>query len=366
MLIERVAGQHVPMAGEGGFINAPDNYMDKIEVGGGLTDGIVDLDAEPGENLKNLAKAKKMDVSDLVVCILDRPRHSEIIAKVRAAGARILMIGDGDVSGVIATSRPESGVDMYVGIGGAPEGVLAAAALRCIGGQFQGRLVFRNDDERARAQRCGITDFDRKYSLMELANGDVMFAATGVTTAACCVGCAASRAARQPTPWSCGPSRARCAWSRRSIISTARPGTTRSVSSQAAPAPENAAPARPNETRACFLGVEYSLTGKRWEERLGDAREAMALSQRLGVPEVVGRIMAGRGVGLDEAPAYLEPSLRAAMPDPSCLRDMDRAVDRLVRALKDGETIAIFGDYDVDGATSAALLARFLGAVGQG
>jgi fructose-1,6-bisphosphatase II / sedoheptulose-1,7-bisphosphatase len=171
----------IAMAGEGGFLNAPDTYMDKIAVGGGLPDGIVDLDAEPAENLKNLAKAKKMDVSDLVVCILDRPRHSEIIAKVRAAGARILMIGDGDVSGVIATSRPESGVDMYVGIGGAPEGVLAAAALRCIGGQFQGRLVFRNDDERARAQRCGITDFDRKYSLMELANGDVMFAATGVT-----------------------------------------------------------------------------------------------------------------------------------------------------------------------------------------
>jgi fructose-1,6-bisphosphatase II / sedoheptulose-1,7-bisphosphatase len=171
----------IAMAEEGGFLNAPDTYMDKIAVGGGLPDAIVDLDAEPAENLKNLAKAKKMDVADMVVCILDRPRHSEIIAKVRAAGARILMIGDGDVSGVIATSRPESGVDMYVGIGGAPEGVLAAAALRCIGGQFQGRLVFRNDDERSRAQRCGITDFDRKYSLTELANGDVMFAATGVT-----------------------------------------------------------------------------------------------------------------------------------------------------------------------------------------
>ena len=171
----------IAMAGEGGFLNAPDTYMDKIAVGGGLPSEVVDLDAEPGENLANLAKAKKMDVSDLVVCVLDRPRHSEIIAKIREAGARILMIGDGDVSGVIATSRPDSGVDMYLGVGGAPEGVLAAAALRCIGGQFQGRLVFRNDDERARAQRCGITDFDRKYSLLELANGDVMFAATGVT-----------------------------------------------------------------------------------------------------------------------------------------------------------------------------------------
>ncbi len=171
----------IAMAEEGGFLNAPDTYMDKIAVGGCLPDGVVDLDAEPDENLKNLAKAMGKELSDLVVCILDRPRHSELIAKVRDAGARIMMIGDGDVSGVMATSRPESGVDIYMGTGGAPEGVLAAAALRCIGGQFQGRLVFRNDDERARAQRCGITDFDRKYGLLELANGDVMFAATGVT-----------------------------------------------------------------------------------------------------------------------------------------------------------------------------------------
>ncbi len=171
----------IAMAEQGGFLNAPDTYMDKIAVGGGLPDDVVDLDEEPAVNLMNLAKAKDMEMSDLVVCILDRPRHSEIIAKVRAAGARIKLIGDGDVSGVIATSSPESGVDMYIGTGGAPEGVLAAAALRCIGGQFQGRLVFRNDDERGRAQRCGITDFDRKYSLHELANGDVMFAATGVT-----------------------------------------------------------------------------------------------------------------------------------------------------------------------------------------
>ena len=128
-----------------------------------------------------MAKAKKTDVADLVACILDRPRHAEIIAGVREAGARIMLIGDGDVSGVMATSRPQSGVDMYIGTGGAPEGVLAAAALRCIGGQMEGRLVFRNDDERARARRCGIEDFDRKYSLHELAGGDVMFAATGVT-----------------------------------------------------------------------------------------------------------------------------------------------------------------------------------------
>ena len=171
----------IAMAGKGGFLNAPDTYMDKIAVGAGLPDDLVDLDAAPGENLRNLAKAKKMDVADLVVCVLDRPRHNEVIAKVREAGARIMLIGDGDVSGVMATSSKESGVDIYMGVGGAPEGVLAAAALRCIGGQFQGRLVFRNDDERKRADRWGITDYDRKYKLHELAAGDVMFAATGVT-----------------------------------------------------------------------------------------------------------------------------------------------------------------------------------------
>jgi len=171
----------VAMAEEGGFLNAPDVYMDKIAVGGGLPDGVVDLDAQPAENLRELAKAKKVDISDIVACILDRPRHTELIAKVRASGARIMLISDGDVSGVIATSRPESGVDIYMGSGGAPEGVLAAAALRCIGGQMQGRLIFRNEDEKTRGRRWGLTDLDRKYALLDLAKGDVMFAATGVT-----------------------------------------------------------------------------------------------------------------------------------------------------------------------------------------
>jgi fructose-1,6-bisphosphatase II / sedoheptulose-1,7-bisphosphatase len=171
----------IAMAESGGFLNAPDVYMDKIAVGAGLPDEIVDLDEAPGVNLRSLAKAKGAQVSDLVVCILDRPRHAELIAKVREAGARIMLISDGDVSGVIATSRPDSGVDMYLGSGGAPEGVLAAAALRCIGGQMQGRLIFRNDDERGRARRIGITDLDRKYGMLELAHGEVMFAATGVT-----------------------------------------------------------------------------------------------------------------------------------------------------------------------------------------
>jgi|TARA_R110002072_G_scaffold11668_5_gene52310 fructose-1,6-bisphosphatase II / sedoheptulose-1,7-bisphosphatase len=171
----------IAMAEEGGFLNAPDVYMDKIAVGGGLPDDVVDLDQSPEENLKNLAQVKGMEVADLVVCILDRPRHQELIAQVRGAGARIMLIGDGDVSGVMATSEPSSGVDIYMGSGGAPEGVLAAAALRCIGGQIQGRLLFRNDDERGRAHKWGITDLNRKYKLMDLAGGDVMFAATGVT-----------------------------------------------------------------------------------------------------------------------------------------------------------------------------------------
>jgi fructose-1,6-bisphosphatase II / sedoheptulose-1,7-bisphosphatase len=169
------------MAEEGGFLFAPDVYMDKIAVGGDLPPGVVDLDETPAANLKNLAKAKKLAVEDLVVCVLDRPRHEELIAKVREAGARIMLIGDGDISGVISTAEPESGVDIYLGQGGSPEGVLAASALRCIGGQMQGRLIFRNDDERGRAARCGITELDRKYDLMDLAHGDVMFAATGVT-----------------------------------------------------------------------------------------------------------------------------------------------------------------------------------------
>ena len=171
----------IAMAEEGGFLHAPDVYMDKIAVGGGLPDGVVDLDASPAENLKNLAKAKKVDVADLVACILDRPRHQELISKVRDAGARIVLISDGDVAGVMATSQPESGIDIYMGQGGSPEGVLAAAALRCIGGQMQGRLVFRNEDEKSRAAKAGITDLNRKYSMLDLAIGDVMFAATGVT-----------------------------------------------------------------------------------------------------------------------------------------------------------------------------------------
>ncbi len=171
----------IAMAEKGGFLHAPDVYMDKIAIGAGLPEGLVDLDTTPLKNLRALAKAKKCDVSDLVVVILERERHEAIIAKVREAGARIMLIADGDVAGVIATSRIDTGVDMYIGTGGAPEGVLAAAALRSIGGQMQGRLLFTNEEQKARAKRMGINDFSRKYKLEDLAKGDVMFAATGVT-----------------------------------------------------------------------------------------------------------------------------------------------------------------------------------------
>jgi fructose-1,6-bisphosphatase II / sedoheptulose-1,7-bisphosphatase len=171
----------VAMAQAGGFLYAPDVYMDKIAVGAGLPPDVVDLDASPAENVRNLAKAKKMKPSDISVCILDRPRHAELIAAVRATGARIILIGDGDVAGVIATSKPDTGIDMYLGSGGAPEGVLAAAALQCIGGFMQGRLMFRNDNERGRAEKIGIRDLNRKYEMKDLAHGNILFSATGVT-----------------------------------------------------------------------------------------------------------------------------------------------------------------------------------------
>jgi len=171
----------IAIAEAGGFLHAPDVYMDKIAVGGGLPEGVIDIDAPPAANLKELANAKGVDVEDLVACILDRPRHAELIARVRESGARIKLISDGDVSGVMATSKPDSGTDIYLGSGGAPEGILAAAALRCIGGQMQGRLLFRNTDERTRARDVGIEDLNRVYDLESMARGDVMFAATGVT-----------------------------------------------------------------------------------------------------------------------------------------------------------------------------------------
>ncbi|MEA1072784.1 class II fructose-bisphosphatase [Sphingomonas sp. LY160] len=169
------------IAEKGGLLNAPDVYMDKIAIGPGYPAGTISLDKSPTDNVRALAAAKNVRPGDIIACVLDRPRHSDLIAELRALGCGIMLIPDGDVAGVIATTDPETTVDIYLGTGGAPEGVLAAAALRCVGGQMQGRLVFRNDDERQRAVRWGIEDLDRIYSMEDMAKGDCIFAATGVT-----------------------------------------------------------------------------------------------------------------------------------------------------------------------------------------
>lgn len=169
------------IAEEGNLLNAPDVYMDKIAVGPGYPAGIIDLDKSPSDNVRAVAAAKGVEPGDLIVCVLDRPRHEKLIAELRALGCGVKLIPDGDVAGVIATADEDTTIDLYMGSGGAPEGVLAAAALRCVGGQFKGRLLFRNDDERLRARKWGIEDLDKIYDLEELAKGDCIFAATGVT-----------------------------------------------------------------------------------------------------------------------------------------------------------------------------------------
>ncbi len=169
-------------AEEGCLLNAPDVYMDKLAVGPGYPEDVIDLAKTPTENVEAVAKAKGVAPSDIIVCVLDRPRHADLIAELRAIGCGVVLIGDGDVAGVIAVTDQDTTIDMYMGQGGAPEGVLAAAALQCVGGQFNGRLVFRNDDEEARARKWGITDLDRIYKLDDLASGDCIFAATGVTS----------------------------------------------------------------------------------------------------------------------------------------------------------------------------------------
>jgi fructose-1,6-bisphosphatase class II len=170
----------IAMADGGNLLHCPDTYMEKIAVGP-AGKGVVDLDKSPTQNLQALAEAKRCKVEDLTVIILSRPRHEAIIKEVRQAGARIRLIGDGDVSAAIATTKPETGIDLLLGIGGAPEGVLAAAALRCVGGEFQGRLAPRNNEEIERAKKMGVGDIKKKFSIEQLAAGDVMFAATGVT-----------------------------------------------------------------------------------------------------------------------------------------------------------------------------------------
>jgi fructose-1,6-bisphosphatase II / sedoheptulose-1,7-bisphosphatase len=169
------------IAESGGLLNAPDTYMEKLAVGPGYPDGVLDLRKSPADNIRAIAKAKGVAPGEIIACVLERPRHDEIVRQLRALGCGIKLIPDGDVAGVIATADPDTGIDVYLGTGGAPEGVLAAAALRCVGGQMQGRLVFRNDDEVARARRWGIDDLERIYTLEDMAKGDCIFAATGVT-----------------------------------------------------------------------------------------------------------------------------------------------------------------------------------------
>jgi fructose-1,6-bisphosphatase II / sedoheptulose-1,7-bisphosphatase len=170
------------IAERGGLLNAPDMYMNKIAIGPGYPEGIIDLDEPPGDTVTKLAKFRGVRVSEITACILDRPRHAELIGAVRKTGAGVQLIPDGDIAGVIWTTDPkETGIDIYFGIGGAPEGVLAAAALRCIGGQMQGRLHPQKQEEITRAAAMGITDIKRKFSMEEMASGDVIFSATGVT-----------------------------------------------------------------------------------------------------------------------------------------------------------------------------------------
>ncbi|MBM2294544.1 class II fructose-bisphosphatase [Sulfitobacter pseudonitzschiae] len=172
----------IAMGPRGSMLHAPDVYMEKLAIGPGFAPDTVTLAMTPGERVKALAKAKGCETSDITVCILERPRHADMIAEVRATGAAIRLITDGDVAGVMHCADPDTGIDMYMGDGGAPEGVLAAAALKCMGGQIYGRLLFRNDDEKGRAAKAGITDLDRVYTRDEMVTEDVIFAATGVTS----------------------------------------------------------------------------------------------------------------------------------------------------------------------------------------
>ncbi len=169
-------------AAEGNLLHAPDVYMEKLAVGPGYPEGVIDLAKSPADNVRAVAEAKGVAPGDIIVCVLDRPRHADLIAELRELGCGVVLIGDGDVAGVIATTDPDTTIDMYMGTGGAPEGVLAAAALACVGGQFNGRLVFRNEDEKARARKWGVEDFDKIYKREDLVKGDCIFAATGVTS----------------------------------------------------------------------------------------------------------------------------------------------------------------------------------------
>jgi fructose-1,6-bisphosphatase II / sedoheptulose-1,7-bisphosphatase len=185
----------IAMAVGGSLLHAPDSYMSKIAIGPGYPAGTIDLDASPEDNLNALAKAKGVNTEHLTACVLDRPRHAELIAAIRATGAGVRLISDGDIAGVIHTTDPDNtGIDIYMGVGGAPEGVLAAAALRCIGGQMQARLVFHKATDRDRALKMGVKDPDAKFDMNDMASGDVMFAASGVTDGSMLAGVKFSKA----------------------------------------------------------------------------------------------------------------------------------------------------------------------------
>jgi fructose-1,6-bisphosphatase II / sedoheptulose-1,7-bisphosphatase len=205
------------VAEEGNLLNAPDVYMEKLAVGPGYSDGVIDLNRTVTENVSAVAAEKGVAPGDIIVCVLDRPRHEAMIAELRGIGCGVMLIPDGDVAGVIAVADPDTTIDMYMGTGGAPEGVLAAAALRCVGGQFQGRLVFRNEDERARARRWGIAELDKIYTRDELAKGDCIFAATGVTSGSLLEGVKRRRDGRLTT---------------QSVVMRAKSGTVRWVKSE--------------------------------------------------------------------------------------------------------------------------------------
>ena len=172
----------IALAEHNNLLNAPDTYMQKIAVGGGLPDDVIDLDASPQENIKELAKARGVSPEYITVCVLDRPRHQDILEGIRSAGAKVSLISDGDVAGIIHTTDPATGIDLYIGTGGAPEGVLAAAALACTGGQMQGRLVTDSEYQKERAAQMGVSDFDKKYSVDDMAKGDIILSLTGVTS----------------------------------------------------------------------------------------------------------------------------------------------------------------------------------------
>ena len=193
----------IAMGPRGSMLHAPDTYMDKLAIGPGFRRGVVTMDMSPAERVNARASAKGCSTQDITVCVLERPRHEEMIAEIRTTGAAIRLITDGDVAGVVHCAEPSTGIDMYMGSGGAPEGVLAAAALKCMGGQMYGRLTFRNDDERARAKKAGITNLDRVYTRDDMVTGDVIFAATGVTDPATAGSAAPATGAKaHPARWS--------------------------------------------------------------------------------------------------------------------------------------------------------------------